>query len=57
MLSFFISHNLLVFLPLFSHLFFLSSISSPPAYLDDDEDEDPFGDYVISKLLMTIASH
>ncbi|KAJ4945447.1 hypothetical protein JOQ06_023132 [Pogonophryne albipinna] len=29
---------------------------SPQAYVDDEEDEDPFGDYVISKSRLTLAS-
>ena len=42
-----ICHNHFVFFPF---VFFLSSTQqSHLAYLDDEDDEDPFGDYVISK--------
>lgn len=39
----------------FSRVFFFFPLATPslPAYLDDEEDEDPFGDYVISKSLLT----
>lgn len=40
-----------------SWFFFLSSTrQSHPAYLDDEDDEDPFGDYVISKWCLIMAS-
>ena len=49
---------LILYLCLFFSCFFLSFLSIPPpsAYLDDEEDEDPFGDYVISKSHLTLAS-
>ncbi len=55
--SCFLSWFVITFFVSFSlAFFFLSSIPSPPAYLDDEEDEDPFGDYVISKSRLTAAS-
>lgn len=54
--SFLICHNLFLFVCFFLFFSFLSSIPFPPAYLDDEEDEDPFGDYVISKSHLTVAS-
>lgn len=44
------------FLFVFLCFFFLSPIPPYPAYLDDEEDEDPFGDYVISKSHLNVAS-
>ena len=55
--SCFPSWFVIIFFCFFSPAFFLSSIPSPPAYLDDEEDEDPFGDYVISKSHLTVVSH
>lgn len=43
----------ITFFSLLFLLFFL--LPRPPVYLDDEEDEDPFGDYVISKSCLTVA--
>lgn len=64
MLPILICHNPCFVLFLFSSLlFFPTQIPPPPspspsfaAYLDDEEDEDPFGDYVISKSHLIVSS-